>query len=93
MRLMQQRDRAHNIEKLASRDDVPQPIVDAWLTFRHFPFIYAQTTPAFQPSLEVEAHSFTAFVYRNGGVPAVEWLGKHRIINRKIVRRFLSEVS
>lgn len=93
MKLMLQRDRAHNIEKLASTRDVPQPVVDAWLTFRHFPFLYSQTSPVFEPSLEVEAESFIAFVYRNGGSEPVEWLAKRRIVSRRIVRRFLSEVS
>lgn len=93
MRLLSREQRAHNIEQIAFKDNVPQSVLEGWATFRQFAYIYTQTQPQFTPSLEVEANSFTAFVYEKGGVHAVEWLAKNKIVSKQIVKRFLDEVN
>jgi hypothetical protein len=93
MKLLTRETRPHNIERVAFKQGVPESVLEAWATFRQFAYIYAQTSPQFTPSLDVEAESFTAFVYEKGGVHAVEWLRKNKIVSRRIVNRFLEEVN
>ena len=83
----------HLISHTWFMSDVPQSVIVARDTFTMFQEIYETTHPSFKPSPEVEAESFTSFVYKQGGRDAVRWLAKNGVVAKPIVKRFLAGVT
>lgn len=91
MKLSRKQQPAHRIDYIWFMPDVPAAVVTARDTFAMFQDVYSTTHPSFKPSAEVEAHSFTSFVYKQGGRDAVKWLAKSGVIAKRIVKDVLAE--